>query len=153
MENEEKNSFKPLEPIKSSRFTPLFFWLVVFVFVGFATASALFFFFTNKTAKFSKSKSSRPAQSERLVPAPAPIVETIQPAIPQEPVVMESQKVKPLPSLALSGILFSEQGSVALINGRLVKEGSAIEGATLQKVHSDKVELIFEDKRITLRAR
>lgn len=104
-------------------------------------------------AKFSKQKSPRPAQGEHPAPAPAPIVEVMQPAIPQDPAAAEPKKERPLPALALSGILFSEQGSVALINGRLIKEGSVIDGATLKKVYTDKVELVFEDKRITLRAR
>ena len=95
--------------------------------------------------------------------APVVITDNI---VEEKPVVARQAEIKPLaameqaapknpaPSLILTGIVFSEDGkSLALINSRIVKEGGMIEGALLEKIESDQVRLIFEDKRIILRSR
>jgi len=47
-----------------------------------------------------------------------------------------------LPSLVLGGIFFDEEGgSLVIINNRIAKEGVYIEGAKINKIYKDKVEL------------
>jgi type II secretory pathway component PulC len=76
---------------------------------------------------------------------------TAPPAVEEEAVAVAE---KPLPTLKLGGILFSsdEGASMALINGKVVREGATIEGARLVKVSTEKVELEFEGRKISIRA-
>ena len=52
--------------------------------------------------------------------------------------------------LSLSGIVFSEKGSWAVINDSIVREGDMIEGAKLLKIEEESVELAFPDKKLIL---
>ena len=52
------------------------------------------------------------------------------------------QKPPTLPNLVLSGIFFDKSGeSFALINDKIAREGNYIEGAKLNKIYFDKVEM------------
>jgi hypothetical protein len=42
---------------------------------------------------------------------------------------------------------------LALINGRVVPEGGMVDGAKIEKISSDEVELSFEGQKIILRSR
>ncbi|MFB3919436.1 MAG: general secretion pathway protein GspB [Candidatus Velamenicoccus archaeovorus] len=58
-----------------------------------------------------------------------------------------------MPTLSLSGILYSDAESLALINGKVVPEGGTVDGAKVEKISSDEVELSFEGQKIVLRSR
>lgn len=55
------------------------------------------------------------------------------------------------PAFVLKGIIFGKDGSVALVNNHLVKNGDTILGAKVTDITENTVELIFEDQRIVLR--
>ena len=50
----------------------------------------------------------------------------------------------------LSGIVFSEKGSYCLVNGKVLRIGEAIDGATVVKIASDQVTLNANGQIITL---
>jgi len=136
-----------LPRLKSDR---TLWFIVVFGVGGFFLAAALFAFFSGskKTQKLPKPQAA-PAVIPS-VPAPAaPVVETPQPQSPPA----ESTVSSAVPTLSLSGILYSDAESLALINGRVVPEGGMVDGAKVEKISSDEVELSFEGQKIILRSR
>jgi hypothetical protein len=139
-----------------------FFFFVGLGIVGFCVAAALFAFFSrthaNKIPSLPVSKNiinettvmpqaSLSALEKRAV---APSAEVV----PQKAIAPSPEQETSLPTLTLSGIVFGQTGSsFALINGKIVPEGSFIEGAKVEKISSDTVELSFGEKRIVLRSR
>ncbi len=126
--------------------------IVVFGVCGFFLAAALFAFFSGpkKTQKFPELHSVPAAvPSSPATTAPAPVVET--PQIQTLPA--ESAASSTMPTLSLSGILYSDAESLALINGKVVPEGGTVDGAKVEKISSDEVELSFEGQKIVLRSR
>lgn len=123
--------------------------------VGFGLAALLFSVLSKSSSKHDASK---PVQEAPVVEAisfsESPVVEA-QKKVNQEPAAKKEEALtaKSLPSLTLSGIIFDETGSLALINGRIVKEGYLIDGVKLEKVYADKIELNFEGKKFFLKAR
>lgn len=55
-----------------------------------------------------------------------------------------------LPRLVLSGIVFSPYNSYALINNKIVKQGDKINGATVERINEDNVELKTENSSFKL---
>ncbi len=100
--------------------------------------SVLLFFlikFTNAT--ISQEKASSPVTAEGYVP---PV--TIQkPEIPQANIF----KIKmPNPKLTLNGIIYGIGKPAAIIENKILEEGASIKGVTVEKIYSDKVELLNE---------
>lgn len=93
---------------------------------------------------------------KKLVAAPAKVktVIEVKPSETLEPApAVKPEPPKDLPNLTLGGILFSSSsGSYALINGKVVPEGSKVSGVTVVKVLRDKVELSFEGRKFTMRS-
>ena len=158
MENQPENSGSvppslqdtlkpPPQPINLSRTGVPPFVIIGFVLVGFIAAAVIF-------AYFSRAKSNKAVSRKQETAAVSPtIVEVVSPPVPTSPVSMVGKEEKPLPTLALSGIIFGSEGSLALINGRIIKEGAVVEGAKLEKISADRVELSFEDHKIILRSK
>jgi len=138
----------PMQPIdlKKSGHPPL--QLIFFVVFGFGLAAAGFAFFSK-----SFTKTNPPKQPTKTAVLPQTIVEVITPAAVDTAEKMPAEPEKPLPTLTLSGILFGESGSFALINGRVIPEGGKVDGAVVDKISTDRVELSFEGKKITLKSR
>lgn len=61
---------------------------------------------------------------------------------------------RPLPSFVLTGLVYSaDNNGLALINNKIVRQGSSVEGARLEKVEPNSVTLNFYGKTIVLRRR
>ncbi len=54
------------------------------------------------------------------------------------------------PSLALSGLVYSKEGSYCIINDTVVKVGDAVQGAKLTKISANEVTFDYQGKTITL---
>ncbi|OIO36379.1 MAG: hypothetical protein AUJ74_02760 [Candidatus Omnitrophica bacterium CG1_02_44_16] len=122
--------------------------LIFFIALGFGLATAGFAFFSK-----SVTKTNPPIQAPKTVVLPATIVEIATPEIVNTAEKTPVEPQKPIPTLTLSGILFGESGSFALINGRVIPEGGKIDGAVVDKISPDLVELSFEGRKITLKSR
>lgn len=87
---------------------------------------------------------SSPAQASPVLP------ESLnQKPVPEKEIPAPEQKT-PLPTLILNGIFFSEQGSYALINNRIVREGDTLEGLSVKKIEPKEVVLADKDSTLKL---
>ncbi|MFA5038765.1 MAG: hypothetical protein WC732_03705 [Candidatus Omnitrophota bacterium] len=138
-----------LARMRTDRTVWMFVILAVF---GFFLAAAIFAFVAGRKKQPAavKPPASKPvAKSNAAVPAPpkpAPVVSSA--SAPEVPVYAGTP-----PALVLSGILFSEEGSLALIDGKVVPEGGTVAGATVERIGSDEVELSYEGQTFILRSR
>ena len=57
-----------------------------------------------------------------------------------------------LPNLCLNGLVYSGNDSYCLINGKVVKIGETVSGATLTRVTADEAELDYHGQKIILPA-
>lgn len=162
-----KPEHKPQEPLKVfpakvlpaslsiKKLGPSSVLLLILVVLGFGFAIFIFSFLSKKVVKTPSSAPQAEIQeAAKMAASPSAQPITVQnPTAPPEAQGDSISAEKPAPFLSLSGILYDSQGSVALINGRVVPEGGIIEGARLDKVLSDRVELTFEGKKIILKNR
>ena len=141
---------------------PLLFFFGLAI-LGFCLTAALFAFFskpnTNLTPRKNISKIV-PNESKPMPQEVAPISAKETPAsksgvVPEKPPIVSAPEQDASPvSLILSGIVFGPNGgSLALINGKVVSEGALVEGAKVEKISSDTVELSLREKKIVLRSR
>jgi len=82
------------------------------------------------------------------------------PALPTAPVLPIEEKKIPqtIPSqdkqaFVLNGIFFSDNDGYALINNQIVRENDSVDGATVQKITANSVEINQEGKVTTLSTR
>lgn len=92
---------------------------------------------------------AKPAQIKTVnLPVKIP---SVGQSVQQAKVLPRQDAPSSLPSLALSGIFFSEDQGYALINNKIVKEGDIIDGAVLLKVSLNDVELKSQDTDTTIK--
>jgi glycerol uptake facilitator-like aquaporin len=131
---------------KNFSLSKLFF---IFGVIGFFLASMIFTLFTKKQdKKDSELKNSRLNILSNLTLVP-------QQNLSNATIASQSTETVPeqiVPTLTLTGILFSEDGSAALINGRVVPLGGIVNGARVEKIYPHRVELSFDNQTITLRS-
>ena len=72
----------------------------------------------------------------------------IQAVIPRPNIFSGSKS--PLPKFSLSGIVYSEQGSYCLINGKVLKMGEKVSGATLETIHPNPITLDYLGEKIII---
>jgi len=81
---------------------------------------------------------SEPPQTAPAPPPPA------APALPPE------EQPKPEKKFVLNGIFFSDDNGYALVNNQIVKENDSVDGAKVEKITVDTVELNNEGSIVTL---
>lgn len=143
----------PLQPLilKKTGLPPfLLLGLVVF---GFLVASVFFAYFSKAIRQKTVGMRQASSLSSAGNASSGSFVEVVPPPRAQAAVETVVAQDHPLPAMLLSGILFSDRESFALINGRIVREGAMIDGAKLEKISSDRVELSFEGRKIILRSK
>lgn len=124
---------------------------MIFIFgvIGFFLAAMMFAFFTKKNDKKNiELKNSKANLLSNLTAVPQQNVSNMTDASLSVENVSESV----VPTLTLTGILFSEDGSAALINGRIVPLGGLVDGARVEKIFPHRVELSYDNQTITLRS-
>ncbi|HQP91374.1 MAG TPA: type II secretion system protein N [Candidatus Omnitrophota bacterium] len=134
------------------------FIIIGLVILGVVAAAVLYAYFS-KTLTQKKALKAPAGASKKTSPAVKPPVTVVEvtpvPTASKADQKSEQDVVedKPIPSFSLSGILFGQEGSIALINGRIVHEGAEVEGAKVTRILSDRVELEFQGQKITLRSK
>ena len=141
---------------------PLLFFFGLAI-LGFCLTAALFAFFSKPNTNLAPRKNISKIVSNESKPMPqeaVPISAKETPISKSEiasgkpPVVSAPEQEASPVSLILSGIVFGQNGgSLALINGKVVSEGALVEGAKVEKIFSDTVELSLGEKKIVLRSR
>lgn len=130
----------------------LFILLGVF---GFGLAALLFSVLSKPSAKKTAPKPEKETPAAEIISPAAVLAEDQQK--PTEEIAEEEEELsvgQSMPSIHISGIIFDEKaGGLALINGKVVREGYMVDGVKLERVYSDKVEMSFEGKKFILRAR
>lgn len=82
-------------------------------------------------------------------PAPAlPSASSAEVALPEKESIFSRKK--PLDSLVLNGIFFSQDVGYALINNRILKKGDTIEDALITRIDSEEVEFDVKGKKLRL---
>ncbi|MDD5408958.1 MAG: hypothetical protein PHC71_02575 [Candidatus Omnitrophica bacterium] len=66
------------------------------------------------------------------------------------PAPLPEEQPKPEKKFVLNGIFFSDDNGYALVNNQIVKENDSVEGAKVEKITVDTVEINNEGKIITL---
>jgi len=122
------------------------------VLVGFLVA-ALIFSLLGRVLNAQRAEKARASLAAK--PAPKMVIEEVP--VEEEEVVENIAAVvkvkREMPKLLLGGIIYSEnEGSAALINGRVVPEGGTVKGVKVVRVLQDKVELEFDGRRIFMRS-
>jgi hypothetical protein len=60
-------------------------------------------------------------------------------------------QIKSVSDLKLEGVIWDPQGeSLAIINGKIVKEGDLFDGITIDKIYSDKITISMQDQKFTI---
>jgi type II secretory pathway component PulC len=90
------------------------------------------------------------AEPAEAAPRPAKEPETIQQLPAEEPAVLVEEQDKPEKSFLLNGIFFSENNGYALVNNQIVKESDSVDGAKVEKITENTVELNNQGEIITL---
>jgi hypothetical protein len=94
----------------------------------------------------------RGADGPSAVPAsPTPAVACVAPAAGPAVAPPANPPVAATPNLKLSAIMSGPTGEAALINGKLIQVGETIEGARLESIAGQTVQLVFDGKTITIR--
>jgi|GEM_PF-3638293 len=136
----------PLEKPKNFSLPKLVF---IFAVIGFFLAAMVFALFTKKTDKKNiELKNNKINLLSNITAVPQQNASNMT-VVPQ---TTESVPERVVPTLTLTGILFSEDGSAALINGRIVPLGGLVDGARVEKIFPHRVELSYDNQTITLRS-
>jgi len=129
----EKKLDKP--PSSRKKFIKLGIILILFLIGG-------YFLFTNFPKKVVKTKGyKKEKQKEVSIPLKRKISQA--PSQKQTPLQKKSRFI-------LSGILYSKESPLAIINGQTLKIGEEIEGAKILDIKEDKVVIGKNSKKITL---
>ena len=140
-----KNLDKSKKETKKTKFPYLIFALVVTV--GFFIAKVLFDIFGLPLTKDIANNTFK----DNLKPRS----KSTAPVVINQPVTkgayLEQVQEKSYPNLLLNGIFYDGQQYYAIINNKILKEGESIEGARLIRILSNRVELEFEGRPISLK--
>ncbi len=90
------------------------------------------------------------AEPAKAVPRPAKEPENIQQLPAEEPAVLAEKLDKPEKSFLLNGIFFSDNNGYALVNNQIVRESDSVDGAKVEKITENTVELNSQGEIITL---
>ncbi|RKY31892.1 MAG: hypothetical protein DRP74_03940 [Candidatus Omnitrophota bacterium] len=117
------------------------------LFAGIFAALAIFRFVSSTAEKKIASSNETPST---ISIASSGVPQQALPAPSEGPMAVTRLLQKPLPSLVLNGIFFAKDGAYALINNRIVRKGGEIEGAKVESITSNSVELSYAGETFTL---
>lgn len=131
--------------------------ILVLIFLGvfgFFAAAALFASLSGNKALKKKIEKKEPV----AVKQPVSIEVVEKPSAPEIQAPIATKKTSApsdavAPPMVLTGILFSKDGSLALIDGKVVPEGGTIGGAKVERIGAEEVELSYAGRTFILRSR
>ena len=143
-EQDTQNTAAADKAKKSKYKVYLFYFLVICVgvFIG-----SIFFRFLGRGKAPSQKKSALPVIQEKI---PAPVIEPADKPKQGKPSEVSEAETKPLGSLVVNGVFFSQDVEYALINNRIVKEGDEIDGAKVKSVTLYEVVLDYDGQEVRL---
>ena len=144
---------------KEAKPKPKFYTYLIYTLLacfGFLTANLLFKFIVPEEKDTAK-KVAQPAvtalRNNARVEVKAESVELPQesPPLPKDNFILPSETGQQItPPFVITGVFFSENQGYAIINDRVVKQGDVIEGAMVERINADGVELKYEGTLIKL---
>ncbi|MFA4992854.1 MAG: hypothetical protein WC571_02685 [Candidatus Omnitrophota bacterium] len=143
-ESIKKNSLRSHgQPDKKSKLKLYLFYILIFI-AALLLSSHVF--------KIINRRSPSPPVPEQPEAAPGPDEESLPGQTPPlaPPDLLPEEQPKPEKIFILNGIFFSDNNGYALVNNQIVKENDLVNGAKVEKITMDTVELNNEGKIITL---
>jgi len=145
---------------KEAKPKPKFYAYLIYVLVlcGGFFAAFLLFKFIFPEGQLTAKTATQPAAVAPLKISPKIAPENVAPESPQEipPSSKDNLLLPPetqeriTPLFIVSGVFFSENQGYAIINDRVVKQGAVIEGAMVERINADGVQLKYEGVAIEL---
>jgi len=141
----QKNSAKETTTLnKKTKNKPFLLYILIFI-AGIFLSSLIFTIIKQKIA---------PAHFPETAAKTAPILDkepqTAQTAPNNTTPNLAEEQAKPEKKFTLNGIFFSDNDGYALVNNQIVRENDPVDGAKVEKITVNTVELNNEGKIITL---
>ena len=143
-ESIQKNSVKENSgQNKKPKLKPYLFYFLIFI-VGLFLSSLIFMVITRKIEPpvISEPAKIRPISNKEP--------ETSQPLPDAAVANLTEEEIKPEKNFILNGIFYSGNNGYALVNNQIIKENDSVDGAQVEKITANSVELNNEGKIITL---
>ncbi|MDD5561278.1 MAG: hypothetical protein PHT50_04000 [Candidatus Omnitrophica bacterium] len=143
-ESIQRNLLKEIPvPGKKPKLKTCLIYIAIFV-VGIFLSSLLFKIINRKISSF------RLSPLHKTAAAPEVKSETEQALPSATPIILPQEQEKPKKSFVLNGIFFSDNSGYALVNNQIIKENDLIDGAKVEKITANTVEINNEGEIITL---
>ena len=142
-ESIQKSSIKKTTaPDKKPKSKPYLFYILIF-------AACLFLGILVFTIIKRNIEATGPSEGLKTTPIEKePQAAQILPAA--HPSALTEEQAKPEKKFTLNGIFFSDNGGYALVNNQIARENDLVDGAKVEKITANTVELNNEGKIITL---
>jgi hypothetical protein len=144
--------------VKPKRNPALYLAYVVIGCLGFLTAKSAYVFINSYfSARLSQEKPLEKNIGLPVAKSPIKQIRTLPVAVPQPQAQETKKSLRPQSSeipdasgFVLNGVFFSDNIGFALINNHIVKEGDSIEGAVIQKITMDEVDLSINGSTVKI---
>lgn len=143
-ESIQRNSLKETTgPDKKPRFKPYLFYILIFV-VGLFLSSLIFTIINRKI------QSPHMPEPPKAAPTLGKESQAGQTLPTVTPTPLPKEQDKPEKDFILNGIFFSDNDGYALVNNQIIRENDLVDGAKVEKITVNTVELNNEGEIITL---
>jgi len=136
--NSAKETSKPINKQKPKPYLIYIFTLIACIFL----ASLIFTIIKHKNEPVNPSEPLKTTPIEKESQTPKTLPAAASPLPEEQP--------KPEKKFILNGIFFSDNGTYALVNNQIVRKNDLVDGAKVEKITVNSVELNNEGKIITL---
>lgn len=128
-------------PDKKTKSKKIFLYLLILL-CGIILSNFIFSFLNNRVkTTLPENKTAPLAQQPVIAVAPLPIAQVVNPPEEKKPVEV---------NFVLNGIFYSDNNGYALVNNQIVRELDSVDGAKVNKITENSVELDNQGKIITL---
>ena len=140
----QRNSIKEtIKPDRKLNLKSYLLYISIFV-IGLFLSNFIFTSINRKIQTHQAPKTSKGAPISEKELKTNEILPTVAPA------VLPEKQNKPEKNFILNGIFFSDNDGYALVNNQIIRENDSVDGAKVEKITANTVELNNEGKIITL---